>query len=198
MNKISDCKHSHKLVMGDFNYRNIDWKTYSTATSSKCNDSMFTESVRDAYLYQHVTEPTRCRIGQKPSLIDLIFTNEEKMVSGLDYLSPLGKSDHCVLKLNFECYCKPSQEYKPRFIYDKSDYSSIRDYLNRDWNLEFSNTHGDVEEQWKLLRRHLEFARKSWVPTRTGPPKWHSKGKPHSIPNVYSTSNESDDVGNDI
>ena len=162
--------------MGDFNYRNIDWKTFSTSSSSASNEAKLIESVRDGYFFQHVLEPTRCRIGQKPSSIDLIFTNEEKMVTGLEYLSPLGKSDHCVLKFDFSCYSNPTSTFKPRYIYDKSDYPSIKDYMNRDWNLEFSNTHDNVDEQWKILLKHINIARTKWVPMRTGPPKWRDKG----------------------
>ena len=49
------------------------------------------ETLQECYLYQHVTEPTRCRENETPNLLDL--TSEEGMVQDLNYLSPLRKSD---------------------------------------------------------------------------------------------------------
>jgi hypothetical protein len=53
------------------------------------------------FLIPHVNKPTRWRGTDTPHVLDLVFTNEENMVSELEYLSPLGKSDHCVLCATF-------------------------------------------------------------------------------------------------
>ena len=47
---------------------------------------------------------TRLRQGQNPSLLDLIFTNEENMVNNLNIFNPIGRSDHCVLTFNLVSY----------------------------------------------------------------------------------------------
>ena len=99
MTKIADTKYSHKLIMGDFNYRNIDWNSCTTVSSENSSDNKFIESVRDSYLYQHILEPTRCRVRQRPSSIDLVFTNESGMIKTIDYLSPLGKVTTVFLNL---------------------------------------------------------------------------------------------------
>ncbi len=41
----------------------------------------FLESTRDTFLHQHVTEPTRGKIGQNTNTFDLIFTNEKGIKS---------------------------------------------------------------------------------------------------------------------
>jgi hypothetical protein len=41
--------------------------------------------------------PTRWRGTNTLHILDLIITNKEPMISDLEYTSPLGKSDHCVL-----------------------------------------------------------------------------------------------------
>ena len=41
----------------------------------------FLEMVRDTYLFQYVNNETRFRGDDQPSLLDLIFTNEENMQS---------------------------------------------------------------------------------------------------------------------
>ena len=71
-------------------------------------ESEFIECLRDAFLIQHVREPTRSRPGQRPSILDLVLTNEEQMVSNLTYLSLQGKSDHAVLTFEFNCYIENS------------------------------------------------------------------------------------------
>lgn len=40
----------------------------------------FIDTIRDCYLFQHIEEATRRRGSDKPSVLDLIFSNEEGMV----------------------------------------------------------------------------------------------------------------------
>ena len=91
---------SHILIIGDFNYPNINWETGSSVTSA---ESLFLDAINDSYLYQHVSYPTRARLHQCPSILDLVFTNEDGMLSNLEYMAPLGKSDHSVLCFQLNC-----------------------------------------------------------------------------------------------
>ena len=96
-------KHSHFLLLGDFNYRNIDWQnwyTLSENTNSNSPDTKFKEGIRDNFLFQHVTLPTRGRLGNK---LNILFTNEKGMIDDIVYESPLGKSDHSVHVITFRC-----------------------------------------------------------------------------------------------
>ena len=49
-------------------------------------------SVRDAFMFQHVQELTHYRLDQTPNVRDLVFTNNESMVTLLQHMSPIGKS----------------------------------------------------------------------------------------------------------
>ena len=49
---------------------------------------------------QHVDKPTRQRGDDEPSILDLVISRE--YLSKLEYLSPLGKSDHAIIKLECE------------------------------------------------------------------------------------------------
>ena len=62
--------------------------------SIKIGETMFIESCLENCLYQHVDEITRLRGDDEPSMVDLVFTNEESMVESIEYNSSLGKSDH--------------------------------------------------------------------------------------------------------
>ena len=66
--------HSHFLLMGDFNYPNIKWDSESTE-SNTVEDNII-ENIRDNFLFQHITMPTRGRLGNKSNILDLIFNNE--------------------------------------------------------------------------------------------------------------------------
>ena len=85
-------KYTHKCIIGDFNFRDINWEHWSTPHDDTKADEQFLEALRDTFFYQHVDEPTRARGTDTPSLIDLMLTNEEHhIISNLTYLAPLGK-----------------------------------------------------------------------------------------------------------
>ena len=86
--------YTHLLIMGDFNYPDIDWENWS---SNDITSQKFIETVQDAYLFQHITKPTRHREDQFSNCLDLIFTNEEEMIQHIEITDPLGISDHCTL-----------------------------------------------------------------------------------------------------
>ncbi len=107
----------------------------------------FLECVRDCYLYQHITEPTRGRGTDTPSTIDLIFTNEEGMLNTIDICAPLGKSDHSVLQFEFTCHMEKWNKKKSIPQYNKGDYIRMNQLLqDTDWE---TLLHQDlIDEQW--------------------------------------------------
>ena len=54
-------------------------------------------------MFQHVSNPTRRRDTTNTNLLDLILSNKEDNIEEIEYLSPLGKSDHCVITFNILC-----------------------------------------------------------------------------------------------
>ena len=66
-------KDSHVLITGDFNYGGLNWELQQSTDNVEHCSSIFMECVKDLFLYQHVTEHTRHRVGQSPSRLDLIF-----------------------------------------------------------------------------------------------------------------------------
>ena len=67
--------HSHLLICGDFNYPEIDWENESVGENSDHLASFMTK-IQDCLLHQHITESTRFRFGEEPSLLDLILTTK--------------------------------------------------------------------------------------------------------------------------
>ena len=95
------------------------------------------EAVRDAFLFQHVADPTHYRGDQTPNTLDLIFTNEDKMVKELRHTAPLGKSHHQVLHFQYTCYLKAPVSGSERYAYAKGDYDSLCEGIKaHDWEEE--------------------------------------------------------------
>ena len=72
--------YSYCLLMGDFNFPNINWSTMSSPEGDQSLSTCFLNACKDGFLTQHVTKPTRHRHGQNPSLLDLVFTSDPHIV----------------------------------------------------------------------------------------------------------------------
>ena len=74
-NAISQASKDRCLIVGDFNYQNINLDNW------ECNkdDEEFLDLLQDNFLYQHVDISTRVS-----NILDLVITNEISMVEG-DY-----------------------------------------------------------------------------------------------------------------
>jgi len=62
----------HKLIVGDFNYCKIDWKSWT----GNNDEAKFLSCLRNNFLLQHVTEPTRFGALDEPHTLDLTLSNE--------------------------------------------------------------------------------------------------------------------------
>ena len=161
--EINTMKQSHKLIVGDFNYKHIEWDTWFTPKNENSDEQLFLDCIQDVYWYQHVQSPTRYREGEEPSLLDLVFTNEEAMIQEISHQSPIGKSDHSVLLINFRIQHTPT--FSPRTIhcYDKGDYESMRRDLNLQWETELNMN--DVNEQWRKINMKIKESVQNHVPS---------------------------------
>ena len=175
INEASSLGYTHLLIMGDFNYPKIIWQLHH-APGVNSEESKFIECIEDNYLTQHVDKPTRWRGDHEPHILDLILTHEEN-ISDLEYQSPLGKSDHSVLKFNYHCYAILRESEQVRICYDKADYEEMRKEASKiDWNEELNINMG-VEEMWEIFHRKIKQLEASFVPKKkikTGKIKNHS------------------------
>ena len=62
--------------MGDTNFPSINWDNCSTTKDDESKEFKFLEAVRDAFLTQHINEPTRITAGDRQSLQDIILTDD--------------------------------------------------------------------------------------------------------------------------
>lgn len=170
-------KYSHLVIMGDFNFKNIDWNANATDYKNK-NEYKFVETVRDNYLFQHVKEPTRIRVNQEPSVLDLIFTNEENMVENLTVTSALGKSDHGCVKFNFVCKSDKPNHTNRKMMYNRGNYEKIREELEINWELLLN---GDVDENYNRFVEKILNAADNHIPVRKSAEKQYKQPLDGSI-----------------
>ena len=81
LRSVSRKKYSHTSILGDFNYRDINWETCATPHNEGSTEAKFLETIQDCFLHQHIREPTRKRGNDEASLLDLILTDEFMQVS---------------------------------------------------------------------------------------------------------------------
>ena len=176
LNKICDKNYSHRCIIGDFNFKDINWTSWTTPHGAESKEAKFIEAIKDCFLHQHIDEPTRRRGNDIPSQLDLIFSDEEMQVTDIQHLAPLGKSDHSVISFN---YCSYIDYSKPKDVFDlaKGDYEAMRtELLESNWCAEFvaGAKSRSCEENWRLLKAKIIELKNKYVPIRKAPdkPQW--------------------------
>ena len=159
-------KYTHFLIMGDFNYPAIDWKSCTTSKNIESKEFQFIETLRDIYMYQHITEPTRGRGTDEPSTLDLIMTNEIGMIPGVEISSPIGKSDHSVIIFTFLCYWEMDTQKRIKKLYNKADIPKMKEMLTLDWEDEFSGYENNVNGKWAAFRNKLIEVENTCIPKK--------------------------------
>ena len=176
MNKVCELNFDQIIICGDFNFPEIDWINHlvdgGSTESSDNVVSRFYDACQDTFLHQHVTEFTRKRGRDEPSLLDLILTRNELEIEEIKYDSPIGKSDHLVLTFDFalEGFCELEEIDFRRRIFFRGNYNEIKTFLsNVQW---YSLLLKDVQEKWDYIHEIYMDAVNSFVPWR----KTYSEG----------------------
>ena len=164
---VMETNASHLMICGDFNLPQIDWVHHFCSAPSSHSSHIFLSLVQDCLLFQHVTQPTRYREGVAPSTLDLLFTNEEGMVSELQYLPGLARSDHVMLHFLLKCYTAlSSHSHCKRFNLHKADFAQMNTMIgNMNWQCLASL---DVETGYEVFRDGLSSAVSACVPKARG------------------------------
>ena len=165
--------YSHVIIMGDFNYPEINWSQECSNVGAKHEATKFLEWMRDAYMYQHFKQPTHQRGDQQQNTLDLVLSNELDMVDELNYGPPIGKSHHAVLKWRVGCYCEVNVDRNEIIQYHKGDYEGLNRYSDQqDWAIFLDGK--TVAEQWECFNNvmtsdiHTETKQEADVDEREG------------------------------
>ena len=167
LNKINPTKDKIVLV-GDFNLPSIDWTNESCSTDESHISSKFLNVVHEYYLKQFISDPTHYRAEQKPTLIDLLLSNDTGFIIDISQSAPFGMSHHNVisftLALNHAIIDLPPIT---KHMLEKGDYDGMRSYLNDvDWDSFFSEE-DDVSIIWDKIENEIITAKNKYIPTKT-------------------------------
>ena len=148
-------------------FEKINWDTWSTPSNESGIDFKFIECIRDSFLFQHVNKPTRACIDHEPHILDIVLTNEEGMISNIEHLSPLGKIDHSLLQITFNCYIQQANNERVKYYYDQANLSEMgTELLAMNWDKILSVE--NINEQWTIFKDIIMATRDKHVPKRTG------------------------------
>ena len=135
-----------QVVVGDFNMPNVKWTPGPTITprqNSTVNsnlprypncDELFVECIRKTFFHQHITGGTRHRNGRF-STLDLLFTDEFNTIQCLQYLDPVGASDHMGIRFNILGGMGIKPCCAKKLSYNKGDYEKLRCMMDIDWDI---------------------------------------------------------------
>ena len=113
-------------------------------------------------MYQHITEPTRYREGNRPTLDDLLFSSYANNISELMYEAPLGNSDHVSITCCLNTDLKPGSFKKATNNYNKADYSKMKTMLAKDWDTLLNNK--TVQEVSDIIQEAYNSAVEDCIP----------------------------------
>lgn len=155
-----------KAISVDFNYPCINWETWSsTNDSTTAPELRFIECIRYYFLTQHVTKPTRWRGTDKPKTLDL-RTNDENIISNIEYLSTLGNGDHCVVNFYITGNYKMGNITKTRKYFNRCNYTELNeDITQTDWVQLFAEEN-DNDANWckfhDIITRRQTYTNKDY------------------------------------
>lgn len=165
---LTNCR-SDILMFGDFNYREIDWNRQEIIGSSEAAEQ-FLGAYQSLHLHQLIDFPTRFRVNNTPSLIDLLLTTDEKLITGIESRSPVGKSDHVIIVATLQVSVTTSQtKSQPHLNYWKADYAAIREHLRNTELDQRATKYDSMMDVFQDLQKYVPSkaqktkGRKPWV-----------------------------------
>ena len=155
-------KFDRIIITGDFNFPNIKWS--SDDLTGK--DELFYNAIQDGYFIQHVNKPTRHRQHQQSNILDLILTQDETDIQNIEHCSPIGKSDHELLKIRTNIM-KPklNENDSENYNFDKGNYTLFKKYLT-DVNWMNILQDSDTKQCWKLIKNIIDNGVSQFIPIR--------------------------------
>jgi hypothetical protein len=161
-------------VIGDLNFSNIKWSQgIYQWTSSRESDLI--SKLNHNNVSQLISEPTRFRQNQQPSILDLLLTTDADLISQVTVGDPIGISDHCRITFDIQVLVYNTHKIEIK-TYKKISYASVNDDLaGHDWssfyqlhcvNLQcqyFLCTINQYLEKNSYIKSHKQVVSKPWI-----------------------------------
>ena len=155
------------VILGDFNCH-ANWNDRSGDAEAR----RVIDFADESFLTQWVTEPTRGN-----NILDLVFTTEDDLVSGLTVDEPLGSSDHKLIRFSLrvpKIRVKTQKISRPNFR--RADFNGLREAVC-EIHLEWEQS---VDESWCSFRDNFMTQQAKFVPCKkvgstSSQPKWFTR-----------------------
>lgn len=151
-----------KIICGDFNFPLIDWTNMHYPPSM----DEFVDILSENDLTQHITSPTR-----EETVLDLVFSSNEELISNVDIIEPLGTSDHhmvwCEMEGKLLLTSDPNSSSSHRQLrdYKFADWVMFQHQLQLvDWNSIFEQD--SIDDIWAGFERAINKAISTAVPLK--------------------------------
>ena len=94
-NVSKEVSTKHVLIMGDFNYADIDWQVGAACHPLTQSTVEFAQTIEDCLYTQHVLCPTR-----GSAILDIVLSRDPDLVSNVNVLHSLDNSDHNIISFS--------------------------------------------------------------------------------------------------
>ncbi|KAK8741935.1 hypothetical protein OTU49_002018 [Cherax quadricarinatus] len=161
--------YENVVLMGDFNYRHIDWSNLTGNLES----GDFLDTIQDCFLKQFVTEPTRGN-----NLLDLVLASRETLINNLEVNDELGESDHKSLSFNISWNSPNNGNQVSVPDFRLADFIGLKNYLGGlNWNDLTKGQVGGDGCRYDAFQGIVLAAQSNYVPNREirsnkNDPKW--------------------------
>ena len=156
--QIASVSRRHDVVvMGDFNFPDICWETYSAKQGPS---KKFLSCAADNFLLQKVEEGTR-----GSAILDLILTNRDELVDKVAVSGTLGESDHVILEFLILTEAKAECSQTRTLDFRKANFNKLRTMISKiPWQVTL--TRKGAQEGWEFLKKEILKAQLQTIPTR--------------------------------
>lgn len=160
----SDFPGSNVLVVGDFNFPDIDWCNLQIRSNS--NQKQLHRSFLNCILSHDMRQIIMEQTHQLGNTLDLVMTNKSGFVYDYRIINP-GISDHFLVELCVAANFKTSHE-QPSFIklYHKADSTAIRELLTDSLTdiVQAIESKTSINSVWQIFETSMNLAVNRFVP----------------------------------
>ena len=136
------------ILMGDFNFRQIDWENGDT----NCEVAqLFLDTVEDNLLTQMVDKPTRGN-----NILDLLLTGNTNIIEDVVVKDPFSTSDHNLVMVRVKAQIpRINLASRKVYLYSKGDYEAFSAEIKGvNWDLVLSKT--SIEKKWDTFKDYYK------------------------------------------
>ncbi len=155
---ITSIDNPNTIIVGDFNFRNIDWTNH---TASGLLDTQFWHCTQVNFLHQMISKPTH-----EKYINDLLLTTDDNIVHDISLYNSFGSSDHKTIEAKIQLY-KPTVTTQERkvYLYGRANYVTLQQHANTiNWN-DIMGHRTSLEDKWlrfteeynKLVDIHIPY-----------------------------------------